>query len=323
MSDPGTRYADARLIEIENRLRSVYNAAAREIVEQMNAGNERFRAADAVRRALVENGKMTEADYQSWVRRQMMTDKIWKDKLNSAAIVLLEANEQAARIVDGERRAVFGENATWQAYQLEHDAGLNLSFAVYDSATVTRLISEQPNLLPPRVINGERDKAWNRGKMSAIIARSIIAGLSVPEIAKAIGEETAVANEKAAVRYARTAMTAAQNAGRMEVLHEAQEMGIDVRKVWLATLDERTREAHTLLDGQEQKVDDPFDSILGPIMYPGDPSADDENVWNCRCTLTYEYKEYPQQNAMRYDQLNGVNIEDMTYSEWIEAKGGR
>ena len=322
MSDPGTRYTDKKQEEIEKRLRDIFNQAARVIVEKLDRQNERFRSADSLRRTMVATGKMTEAAYQDWLRRQMMTDKIWKDRLNSAAIVLLEANQQAARIVDGERRAVFGENATWQAYQMEHDAGMDLSFTVYDSATVTRLIREQPELLPPRKIDGERDIAWNKDKMAAIISRSIVAGLGIPDIAKAIAEETAVANEKAAVRYARTAMTAAQNAGRIEALHEAQEMGIEVRKVWLATLDERTREAHEELDGQVQKVDDPFDSILGPIMYPGDPSADDANVWNCRCTLTYEYKEYPEKNAMRYDQLNGVDIEDMTYKEWKAAKGG-
>ena len=322
MSDPGTRYTDKKFLETVERLQWIYNGAALEIIRKLNEHNERFRSADAVRRAMVTSGKMTEDVYQSWLRRQMLTDKTWNDKLNSAALILLEANQQAARIVDGERRAVFGENATYQAYELEHDAGMNLSFTVYDSATVTRIIREQPELMPPRQINGERDVAWNKEKMAAIIGRSIVAGLSIPEIAKAIAKETSVANEKAAVRYARTAMTAAQNAGRMEMLHEATDMGIKVKKVWLATLDERTREAHEELDGQVQKVDDPFDSMLGPIMYPGDPSADEANVWNCRCTLTYEYTEYPQQNAQRYDQLNGVDIEDMTYSEWRAAKGG-
>lgn len=322
MSDPGTRYTDGRVEAVEERLRGIYNAAAREIVEKMNAQNQRFRAADAMRRSMVASGKMTEAAYKDWLLRQMTTDKIWKDKLDSAAIVLLEVNEQAARIVDGERRAVFGENATWQAYAMEKEAGMSLSFTAYDRATVTRIIREQPNLLPPRKIDGERDKAWNRKKISAIIGRSVIAGLSIPDIAKAIAKETAAANEKASVRYARTAMTAAQNAGRMEVMREATEMGIKVKKEWIATLDERTRDAHQDLDGRVQDVEEPFDSILGPIMYPGDPTADDENVWNCRCALGFRYEEYPLENARRYDQIEGVDIEDMTYAEWKERRGG-
>jgi hypothetical protein len=56
----------------------------------------------------------------------------------------------------------------------------------------------------------------------------------------------------------------------------------------MAAIDARTREAHRLLDGQEQEIDDPFESELGEIMFPGDPDADPANVYNCRCSLTYK-----------------------------------
>ena len=47
----------------------------------------------------------------------------------------------------------------------------------------------------------------------------------------------------------------------------------------------RTAHAHRLLDGQLADVDKPFKSELGDIMYPGDPTADPSNVYNCRCTI--------------------------------------
>ena len=52
-----------------------------------------------------------------------------------------------------------------------------------------------------------------------------------------------------AVRAARTAVTAAENAGRMDSYHAAEKMGIKLRKRWLSTLDGRTRHAHAILDG--------------------------------------------------------------------------
>lgn len=111
-------------------------------------------------------------------------------------------------------------------------------------------------------------------------------------------------------------MTSAQNAGRMEAMHHAQEMGIKVQKKWLATLDSRTRDAHALLDGQVQDVDKPFQSQLGPIMFPGDPAADPGNVYNCRCALLWVYPEYSSENAKRRDNETGKLIEAMPYSEW-------
>ena len=50
-----------------------------------------------------------------------------------------------------------------------------------------------------------------------------------------------------AIRTARTATTAAQNAGRMDSYHAAKGMGIKLKKEWLATLDGRTRHAHAIL----------------------------------------------------------------------------
>lgn len=316
MSDPGTRKADASQAEIEKRLRTVYEAAARDIIQRLDKHQKRLIAEDAEKRRQVEAGELSEEDYRKWLSGQAFRGKTWQDQVKDLTNVLLDANRQALNIVNGERISVFTENANYQAYSLEKGAGMDLGFTLYDKAAVTRLIRNQPGLLPAKSINAGKDTAWNRKNIASVIARGILSGESVQDIAKRLGEALVNTNEKAMLRYARTAMTAAQNAGRMEVLDDAVHMGIRVKKQWLATLDERTRDAHAYLDGQKQDVDHPFSSPLGPIMYPGDPTADPANTWNCRCTLVYDYEEYPSEGGTRYDQESGELIEDMTYQEW-------
>ena len=320
MPDPGTRFADERQKIIERRLRGIYREATADIVRRLDAHSRKMYAEDESKRRQVASGKLTREEYKDWLRGQLFVEGIWKDQISEAANVLLHANEAAVRIINGERKAVFAENANYQAYRLEKDQNMSIKFGLYDDAAVTRLIRDEPQLLPPKKVDGDKDRAWNRDKIAAVMARGIISGDSIKTIAGNIGKETGISNEKAMTRYARTAMTGAQNAGRIEMLNEAQEMGIQVRKVWMATMDERTRPAHQDLDGQSAEVNEPFHSSLGPIMYPGDPGADEANTWNCRCTLTYDYKEYPKENAQRYDQIDGEAIEDMTYNEWIEKR---
>lgn len=326
MADAGTRYTDAAQAELERRFRAVYREAQADIITKLDTHTKRLSAKDAAKRAQVEAGTLSQEAYQDWLNGQVFIGKQWKDKVDSVATSLLYANQQANDMIEGKKRAVFGENATFQAYCLEHDAGMDLSFSIYDSATVTRLIKEQPELLPRRVVNGVKDKAWNRTKIANAVAQGIIQGESIPEIAQRIAKQTSSSNMKAMTRYARTAMTGAQNAGRMEMLHEAQAMGIKVKKRWLATLDSRTRDAHRNLDGQVQDVDKPFESDLGPIDYPGDFYAEPANVYNCRCTLIYEYPEYMPQNAERRayneDRTESEIIPDMTYNEWKAWKMG-
>jgi uncharacterized protein with gpF-like domain len=316
MADAGTRAADRAQAEMERKMRRIYRQAQQEIIEKLNAHTQRMYALDAQKRAELAAGKITAQQYKSWLLGQQFTQKMWKQKVDSVATTLLTANQQANAIVEGEKRAVFGENATYAAYEMEHGMGRDLSFSVYDSATVTKLLREDPELLPRRVVNGEKDKAWNRKKISAAVTQGIIQGESIQQIAQRIARQTASSNMKAMTRYARTAMTSAQNAGRIEAMHHAQDMGIKVQKKWLATLDNRTRDAHAHLDGQVQDVDKPFQSQLGPIMFPGDPSADPGNVYNCRCALVWVYPEYSSENAKRRDNETGKLIEAMLYSEW-------
>jgi hypothetical protein len=94
-------------------------------------------------------------------------------------------------------------------------------------------------------------------------------------------------NETSAIRNARTSVTSAENKGRMDMLHGAEDKGVQTMKVWMATSDSRTRDAHAELDGEEAYVDEPFYNEFGKIMYPGDPDADPANVYNCRCSLGY------------------------------------
>ena len=56
----------------------------------------------------------------------------------------------------------------------------------------------------------------------------------------------------------------------------------DVRKVWVATKDKRTRDTHAALDGESMGIDQPFSNGL---QYPGDPNGPPEEVINCRCAM--------------------------------------
>lgn len=327
MPDAGTRYTDAAQAELERRFRDIYREAQEDIIKKLDAHTKRLNALDKIKRAQVEAGTLSKEEYRNWLNGQVFIGKQWKDKVDSVATSLLYANQQANDMIEGKKRAVFGENATFQAYSIEHDAGMDLSFGIYDSATVTRLIKEQPELLPRRVVNGVKDKAWNRTKIANAVTQGIIQGEGIPAIAQRIARQVGSDNMEAMTRYARTAMTGAQNAGRIEMLHEARAMGINVKKKWLATLDKRTRDAHRNLDGQVQEIDKPFKSDFGDIDYPGDFHAAAANVYNCRCTLIYEYPEYMPQNAQRRayneDRTASELIADMTYREWKAWKNGQ
>lgn len=315
--DPGQRKADASFDEIKARLTKVYEAAARDIIARLDDHQRRLIVEDAKRRRLVKAGKLSEAAYQDWLRRTVYRGKAWETQVKDLTDTLLDANRQALRIIEGQRLEVFTENANFMAYALERGAGMDLSFTLYDRSAVTRIIRNQPALLPTKDLDARKDAAWNRKTIANEVARGILSGASIPEISQNMAAALGRNNDGSMARYARTAMTGAQNAGRIERMQEAREMGIRVKKKWLATLDSRTRDSHAAMDGETRDIDEKFSNGL---LYPGDPKGDPAETWNCRCTLINEYEEYPSKGGTRYDQENDEYVEKMTYSEWKKSK---
>ena len=114
----------------------------------------------------------------------------------------------------------------------------------------------------------------------------------------------------------KSVITCAECKARQDGFERAAGDGIEIQREWIATVDYRVRHAHRLLDGQLTAVDSPFESELGPIMYPGDPTAHPSNVYNCRCTI-----------AAKVISINGVKISDRsenadraTAQDWWEKE---
>lgn len=58
-------------------------------------------------------------------------------------------------------------------------------------------------------------------------------------------------------------------------------------KQWIAELDDKTREAHFLVDGTFIPIDEKFHVGNDYMRYPHDYTASAENVVNCRCSCIY------------------------------------
>lgn len=323
MQDYGTRMTDLAVKRTEWRLSRVYHQAARDIDAKMKAWEKGHETREARYRAQVEDGTLSQADFDAWMRGQVFQGKQWQARKAEIDNILLNADKEAAKIVNEGKLGVFTDNANYMGYELEKGVGTNTGFTLYNQRTVARLVKSDPQILPKAAPGVQKDKAYTyyNKLINSAITQGIIQGESIQDISKRIERVTGESCYKSAVRNARTAYTGAQNAGRIEGLHQAQDLGIKVKKKWMATLDDRTRDAHAELDGQVRDIDEPFDSELGPIDYPGDPTAEPGNVYNCRCTLVYVYPDYPSSMERRSAQTGEV-VGDMTYRQWEKMKSG-
>lgn len=157
-----------------------------------------------------------------------------------------------------------------------------------------------------------KDAIWNRRLLADQITQGVMLGESVPKIAARVARVTGQ-NVAGATRVARTSVTAAECAGRVDSYARAKSMGIDLKQERLATLDTRTRRSHRKLDGEKVDVGGTFSN---GCRYPGDPQAPYGEICNCRCTLIAAVEGVDYSDGKWWSRLP----ESMTYEQWKAGK---
>lgn len=293
--DTAHKETDKQIKQLEKRLKRIYNREKKEvkakwdeywkyIAERIQRESDELKAAEASgdpKRIQRANDRYTDT-----LQIRAFYDARFKRLTTQTAEQLSHVNEIAADIINGELPKTYSVNYNFYVDQFNSEVK-NISFEMVDENTVRYLAEADRSLLPYKEINTQKDIRWNEKKITAEVLQGILQGESVGEIAGRF-ENVLGMNVTSAIRNARTALTSAENKGRVDMMTRAENMGIKCRKVWLAASDARTRPWHRELDGKTVEKDKPFKNSIGEIMYPGDPSAAGANVYNCRCSLGYE-----------------------------------
>lgn len=322
-------WTDAELEKLERRIAAEYKKAAEELQDKIDAYFEKLKKRDAEQRKKLKSGEITAEYYKQWRLAHIGRGKRFEALRDRIAERMTHANEVAAAYINDASPGIYSLNRNYAAYTIEEQVGRDVGFDLWDEQTVKRLIVEQPDLMPyyppKRAVKRGIDLKWGKQQITAQVTSGILQGESIKHLADRIQTNIPNMNRTIAIRAARTAVTGAQNAGRMDSYTQAKEMGIRLKKRWMSTLDNRTRHTHAVLDGQVRDNDKPFEVAGYEIMYPGDPNADHEMVYNCRCTLIAEVEDAPlPPNPLRRarDPETGesVVISDMTYAQWESWK---
>lgn len=283
MADKAHYQTDLKLEEMEKRLSAIYSRAEKEIQQTADEYFSKFAKQDEDKRKLLEQGKITEEEYTKWRKGKVMYGKRFTEMKEQCAQQLLNVNKTAIAYINGELPEVYALN--YNALESAVDGAGGYSFTLVDADTVRNLAVTDTSLLPYKEIDPAKDIPWNMKKINAETLQGILQGESMDKIAKRLRNVQEM-NKTQAIRSARTIVTGAENKGRQDSYKRAEKDGIVIKREWIATNDSRTRHWHAELDGIEVDIDEPWENEFGKIMFPGDPSADPANTYNCRCSMS-------------------------------------
>lgn len=346
MSDFAHDWTDQKIDELRGRFRAAYMQAASEMQEKISEHLADFDAENKDWKAKLSSGEVSKSEYKAWLESQARRKDFLIDMADTLAKDAANVNMLVADYINDTVPEVYAENANFAAYGIDSSLHANThAFDLYDISTVRRMIAigetakdanGMPLILPKAKPDKKKSEKWNHQKFVAALTQSILQGESIPNTAKRLAGVLGM-DERAMVKAARTAMTGAENAGRIDSYQRAKKIGIDLEQEWLATLDLRTRMTHRELDGQHVPVGENFHvkSQGHDIAFPGDPTADPSEVWNCFigetkiCANSQIEKSYCHEykgELVTIDTATGIhftctpNHPILTSSGWVPAK---
>ena len=283
--DPARKWTDKELKDMEYHIGKIYEQALTEIDEKWAAYMERAdkrvsKLYNAYKNAPEGEREAALKKYQDALENVTSRDAYYREMVKDTATRICNTNKIATAYMNGEMPNIYKVNYD----QIDPDALIpGIKYNMLDERTIGHLIKD--GTIPQREIDEKKDKTWNTKQIGSTVLQGILQGESIKDISKRL-LPIVNKNEASAVRNARTMTTCAENRGRLDRYADYESKGLVMAKVWIATGDDRTRDWHLTLDGQEVARDENFiDGEGNPLMYPGDPDAEPETVWNCRCSM--------------------------------------
>lgn len=318
LNDEAVVDTDRLTEELEKALKELYEDSRNGLVAYHNEFLRRFGKNYAEGQAKVESGEISKQQFQSWINSQIGQDDRWQSMVDEMTGKIMNANKEACNMINDVTPGIYANNYNYSLYSIDQYCS-GVAWNLVDESTIRELVlggnhtdfqvsdgnggyTFRRYMTPEE--NAKVDYNWNSQQIQRRLTAGILQGKSALGIANDFYEVMGN-NYKAAVRNARTAITSAQNSGRMASYEQAAKMGIKVEKEWMATLDERTRESHQDIDGEVVPYKDHFSNGL---EYPADPDGEPAEVYNCRCTMRAVFPNTPYRTSR------------VTYNEWKQKQ---
>ena len=333
MADKSHTLTDQKLEEMEKRLSAIYSRAEKTVQKKMA---DYAKTIDEKSEELLQAYKDAETEdkkrkaKKAYIRfyRQVVKSKEFVSLSANVADDLYKANVEASAYINSQTPSIYALNYNYINSEMAKDID------GFTPQEITDTEAEKYSGYTQQTIDKKKDTAWNKDNLKkSVIAGSLLL-LGAYAIMKRSANSAVDKNRNSASMNNSGMGTDAENKARLDGMYRASDIGIEVRKQWRATLDNRTRHTHAMLDGKDVALDELFDNGL---MRPRDPNGVPEEVCNCRCSLKYGVGQ--SKGKTRSSRLGTVTgsykddrsfrgttsqeIANMSYEEWMKWRATR
>ena len=333
MADKAHRLTDEKLEEMEKRLSAIYSRAEKAVQKKMadyakSIDEKSSELLQAYKDAETEDEKRKAKKAYIRFYRQVVKSKEFVFLSANVADDLYKANVEASAYINSQTHSIYALNYNYINAEMAKDID------GFTPQEITDAEAEKYSGYTQQTVDKKKDTAWNKDNLKKSVLAGSLLLLGAYAIMKRSANSAVEKNRNSASMHNSGMGTDAENKARLDGMHRAEDMGNSIKKIWIATLDNRTRHSHAMLDGKDVALDELFDNGL---MRPRDPNGVPEEVCNCRCSLKYGVgQSMGKTRSSRFGTVTGSykkpssfkgttseEIANMSYEEWMKWRATR
>lgn len=333
MADKAHRLTDEKLEEMERRLSAIYSRAKKAVQKKMA---DYAKTIDEKSEELLQAYKDAETEdkkrkaKKAYIRfyRKLVKSEEFVSLSATVADDLYKANVEASAYINSQTPSIYALNYNYINAEMAKD------IEGFKPQEITDTEAEKYSNYTQQTVDHKKDTDWNKDNLKKSVLAGSLLLLGAYAIMKRSANSAVEKNRNSASMHSQGMGTDAENKARLDGMYRAEDTGNSITKIWIATLDNRTRDAHAHRDGKEIALDDEF---APGLSRPRDPNGALAEICNCRCSLKYGVGQ--SKGETRSSRLGTVTgsykkpssfkgttseeIANMSYEEWMKWRATR
>ena len=333
MADKAHRLTDEKLEEMEKRLSAIYFRTEKIVQKKMTDYAKSIdKKSEELLQVYKDGGTEDEKRKakKAYIRfyRKLVKSKEFVSLSSTVADDLYKANAEASAYINSQTPSIYALNYNYINAEMAKDID------GFTPQEITDTEAEKYSGYTQQTVDRKKDTDWNKDNLKKSVLAGSLLLLDAYAIMKRSANSAVEKNRNSASMHNSGMGTDAENKARLDGMYRAEDMGNSITKIWIATLDNRTRDAHAHRDGEEIALEDEF---APGLSRPRDPNGALAEICNCRCSLKYGVGQ--SMGKTRSSRLGTVagsykkpssfkgttsqEIANMTYQEWMKWRATR
>lgn len=283
MADKAHILTDDKLEEMGKRLSAIYSRTGKTVQKKMadyakSIDEKSAELLQAYKDAETEDEKRKAKKEYIRFYRKLVKSKEFASLSTTVADDLYRANVEASAYINSQTPSIYALNYNYI------NAEMAKEIDGFTPQEITEIEAEKYSGYTQQTVDRKKDTDWNKDNLKKSVLAGSLLLLGADAIMKRSANGAVDKNRNSAYRQNIDMGGDAETKARLDGMYWAEYLGNRMHKAWIATLDNRTRHSHAMLDGVDIPLDEIFDN---GCSRPKDPNGMPEEICNCRCSLKY------------------------------------